>query len=61
MENGSFSEDSKWREGKLLLLHTNGNVTFKSLLGMGGKRRVGDSEVQTTMYKINKLKGYIYC
>ena len=24
-----------------------------------GKKGVGDEEVQTTMYKINKLKGYI--
>ena len=24
-----------------------------------GKMRVGDEEVQTTMYKINKLQGYI--
>ena len=25
----------------------------------GGKTGVGDQEVQTTMYKINKLQGYI--
>ena len=26
--------------------------------GVRGKTGVGDSEIQTTMYKINKLQGY---